>query len=160
MKIAFDNSVVIDILSQGDFFSDSFISYDIVQLREDEAYLSASSLNSIEYVLHRRGLSKIDAKRKTDALADLFYLIDVTESDVRLSRNSAMPDTEDALIAYGAKRAGMDLVLTRDIKGYKASPVPAMTPAEYVKTFCPPDYEYELTGLDEQPRYFTSALTH
>lgn len=149
MKIVFDNSVIIDILSQGDFFSDSFVSYDIVQLREDDAYLSASSINSIEYVLHRRGLSKADAKRKTDALLELFYLIDVTESDVRLSRNSKMPDPEDALIAYGAKRTGMDLILTRNAKDYKMGPVPAITPAEYVKVFCPPDYDYELVGLDE-----------
>lgn len=149
MKIVFDNSVIIDILSQGDFFSDSFVSYDIVQLREDEAYLSVSSIDSIEYVLHRRGLSKADARRKTDALLELFYLIDVTESDVRLSRDSKMPDPEDALIAYGAKRAGMDLILTRNVRDFKMSPVPAMTPADYVKVFCPPDYDYELMDLEE-----------
>ena len=54
-----------------------------------------------------------------------------------------MNDYEDALIAYSANRANATFIVTNNKKDYKNSPVPALTPAEFIKLYTPVDYSYE-----------------
>ena len=54
-----------------------------------------------------------------------------------------MKDFEDALIAESAARNGMDPIITSNVKDYKHSPVQAMAPQQFVKSFKPANVEYK-----------------
>ncbi len=94
------------------------------------------SATDIVYVLHGRGtFSREGALGSLDAVFSLFELMDNAPSDCRLAYESGMKDYEDALIAHAAHRHGVDLIVTRDKKGFAASLVPAMTPREFLRAY-------------------------
>jgi hypothetical protein len=43
-----------------------------------------------------------------------------------------MNDFEDAIQAAAAQAAHLDVVITRDVSGFKNSPVPALSPAAFL----------------------------
>ena len=49
--------------------------------------------------------------------------------------NSDMPDYEDALLAYRGKRANVNHIVTRNVKDFTTSPMPAITPADFLSKY-------------------------
>lgn len=145
MKLCFDTSVAIDIIGNTEWFGLSFAAYDVANMRRFDSCLSVSSTTDIVYVLHRRGLlSQQDAHDSLVSVFELFDLLDNNATDCFSAYNSAMGDYEDALIAHTAKRHNVDLIITRDKRGFLKSPVPAMSPEEFLRTFKPDDMQYEM----------------
>lgn len=144
MKVLFDVCVVIDILGKTSFFKDAFSAYDVALFKKMDVCLSASSTTDIVYVLTSRGLTSRESARNLALnLSELFDIVDVTKSDVRMASESVMKDYEDALIAYAALRSGVDFIITRNAKDFEHSPVPAMTPNSFVGLYKPTCLEYE-----------------
>lgn len=144
MKVLFDTCVVIDIFGRSSFFFDSFCAYDVALIRGFDPCLSVSSTTDICYLLHARGFA--DKKRAAELTAkclDLFDLIENTGQDCMRACDNSISDYEDALIATSAYRAGVDLIITRNAKDFRESPVAAMTPAQFVETFKPAGVNYE-----------------
>lgn len=144
MKVLFDTCVVIDIFGKSSFFFDSFCAYDVALIRGFDPCLSVSSTTDICYLLHARGFA--DKKRAAELTAkclELFDLVENTGQDCMRACNNSMSDYEDALIAASAYRADVDLIITRNAKDFKNSPVAAMTPSQFVEAFKPVDTNYE-----------------
>lgn len=147
MKLCFDANVIIDIIARAEAFPESYYACDIANVRRFESCISVSSVTDVAYVLHRFGHSKPAVKRALKGMFELFEVFDVNESDCHSAVDSPMSDLEDALLSTAAQRNGVDLMITRDRKDFNRSPVPAMTPKDFVRQFCPPDYEYDLIEL-------------
>ncbi len=143
MKIFLDVDVIVDILGKTDWFAPAFVAYDVAMLREYELFVSAASLPTLSYVLHRRGIARLDVQERIGALFDLVDIADVTESDCRLAHANAMRDFEDAIIAESAYRHNADLLITRNVRDYKNSPIKAITPQEFVTCFKPDNVTYD-----------------
>jgi hypothetical protein len=47
-------------------------------------------------------------------------------------------DFEDAAVAYTASERGASFIITRNIADFKSSPVPAISPSEFILRFLPP----------------------
>lgn len=144
MKVLFDTCVVIDIFGKSSFFFDSFCAYDVALIRGFDPCLSVSSTTDICYLLHARGFA--DKKRAAELTAkclELFDLVENTGQDCMRACDNSMSDYEDALIAASAYRADVDLIITRNAKDFKNSPVAAMTPSQFVETFKPVGANYE-----------------
>lgn len=147
MKICFDTSVLIDIMGETSWFEDSFAAYDVAMYRQYEPYISVSSTTDVAYLLHSRcKLSASQIHDALDALTKMFKLMDNTAADCRLASQSDMNDYEDALIAQSAQRCGVDLIVTRNKKDFASSPVPAMTPKEFLEAYQPSNVEFSLLG--------------
>lgn len=52
--------------------------------------------------------------------------------------------TKTIWIACSAKRNDVDVIVTRNKRDFAKSPVPALTPEEFVSAYKPVDMEYEL----------------
>lgn len=144
MKILFDTCTVVNIFGKTESFSESFIAYDIALYKKMDVCLSVSSTTDIVYLLHSRGFaSKSEARFAAMKLGDLFDILDNTASDFRMAAESNMPDYEDALIAYSAHRQNVDLIITQNKKDFASSPVPALTPAEFIAIYKPTCLNYE-----------------
>jgi predicted nucleic acid-binding protein len=48
--------------------------------------------------------------------------------------NSKFKDFEDALQYFSALKNGCNIIITRNVKDFKESEIPVMTPAEYLTT--------------------------
>lgn len=143
MKVLFDTCVVFDILTNGKHFFNSFVAYDVAQVRKFESCLSVSSTTDLIYLLHSQGKkTRKEARSFASKFEEQFDLIENSSSDVKHAAQSDMEDYEDALIAYSAWRSGVDLIITRNKKDFVNSPVPAITPAEFIATFKPVNIIY------------------
>lgn len=143
MKICFDSNVIIDIATGGEWFLDSYSAYDVACLRRFDPFICAAATSDIVYVLHRRGLNRAEARGALPTLFELFDVFDVTSTDCKQAYESSMSDYEDALLAFSARRNGMDLIVTRNVKDFMDSPVKAISPRNFVEMFKPSDFEYE-----------------
>ena len=57
---------------------------------------------------------------------------DVLESDIQAALTSPLSDFEDAVVDTIAARTGASYILTRNVKDYSNSNVPAITPREFL----------------------------
>lgn len=145
MKVLFDANVVVDLFLDSPDFDRAFIAMDVALLREFELCLAASCVPSVAYLLEARKLvPKHEVRGRMRELLDFFEVVDLVGSDCRSAAACDGCDFEDELIACPAKRAGVDFVVTRDKKGFAASPVPAVTPQEFIDLFKPANVEYEM----------------
>lgn len=144
MRVLFDTCVVVDILGKTRFFGDAFVAYDVALLKKMDVCLSVSSTTDIVYLLHSRGFkTKAEARALATKLAEQFDLVSNTEVDCARAAQSDMADYEDALIAYAALRSNVDFIVTRNKKDFAKSPVPALTPAEFIEIYKPTCVHYE-----------------
>ena len=51
------------------------------------------------------------------------------------ARTLAMTDFEDAAVAMVAKTSGSDFIVTRNVDDFLRSPVPAITPVDFLSQF-------------------------
>lgn len=145
MKVLFDVNVIIDVWGKTDDFAFSFEAMDVAIVREFEMCITASMTPSIVYLLSARKLvSRKSVREAFGNLASLVEILDVTASDCLHAREAFQGDYEDDLIACSAKRNGVDVIVTRNKRDFVQSPVPALTPEEFVSAYKPADMEYEL----------------
>jgi predicted nucleic acid-binding protein len=142
MRLCFDTNVVLDILSQRDDFKFSFAAYDVASLRHHEQLLPMFCATDIFYLLSKMLNEPSEPKQAMAAILDMFTLIDGHQNDCETALVAPMEDYEDAVLACAAKRNGADLIITRNKRDFANSPVPAMTPREYVELYKPQGIDY------------------
>ena len=132
MKVLFDINVVLDIVgSRKPFYEDSRSAFLKVIESDAEPYLAIHAYPTIYYLL---GAAATRAKRKKAMgwVFDSFSVASAGGRELAVARSLDMPDFEDALVASAASAAGCDLILTRNVEDFAASPVKAMTPTAFL----------------------------
>lgn len=146
MKVLFDTCVIVDILGRSRFFVDSFTAYDVALFKQMDTVMSVSSSTDIVYLMKSRGfMTRAEARNVANVISEQFDVIDNTPVDLHFAAESEMSDFEDALIAYSAFRCGVDFIVTRNKKDFAKSPVPALTPSEFVDLYKPSCLHYAET---------------
>lgn len=135
MKLFVDTNVVLDVLAQREpWFKDS--SRLLAHIEEGRAtgHIAAHTLTTLHYLL-----SKHLGQQKTAAvLIDLIALLQVEPVDVQVLQQAlalGWGDFEDAVQAVTAVRCQADYLLTRNPRDFKQSPVPVITPSEFLALF-------------------------
>ncbi len=142
MNVCFDVNTIIYLYTDSPKRADCFFAYDVVNLRRFNAYVPACALADMHYIRHRNGLAGKGLKDAMEALFEMFDVFDATGLDGKRALESPMKDFEDALIAQSAARNGMDVIITSNLKDFAASPVQAMSPAQFVEAFKPSNVDY------------------
>ena len=135
MKILLDINVVLDLLLARQIFAMEAKKLMQQAIRDEiEVYVTSSSMNTLVYFME-----KTIGYAKTRGIITNFLQIakgiDIAMSDIQKAfANTAVTDTEDAILMQGAIKGDMDLILTRDhdfcqVQGQK---VPVTTPSEYL----------------------------
>lgn len=62
-------------------------------------------------------------------------VVTVGHADAKRALQLPMNDLEDAFQAAASLAWGADYILSRNVADYKNSPVPALTPKAFIKTF-------------------------
>lgn len=96
--------------------------------------LAWHSLTNVFYIYGR----KAGQKKAMEALQDtLSYMTVATVGQTEALRafELGFTDLEDALQAVAAEAAQADFIITRDVRGFASSPVPPLSPEEFVARF-------------------------
>lgn len=133
MRVLIDTNVILDILQKREpFFTDSYRALRRALENDAECLISASAATDIFYVLRKSLGSAQQAKEHIDQLARVVSFADVQGMDIHTALMRAMPDFEDAVVDAVAERSGASYILTRNIKDFTGSVVPAILPADFL----------------------------
>jgi predicted nucleic acid-binding protein len=133
MKTVYDTCIIIDALQNRVPFY-PLAQQLILAAAENriDAVLTAKALMDIHYLMRKFLHSEEAARAEIAKLIELFEIESTTEEDCKEALRSGMSDFEDAAMAAAAGRIGADFIVTRNIKDYTRSPVPAILPGELV----------------------------
>ena len=133
MRILIDTNVILDILQKREpFFADSYRALRKAIESDAECLLSASAATDIFYMLRKALGSAQQAKEQIEQLAQLVSFADVQGMDIHTALMREMPDFEDAVVDAVAERNGASYILTRNLKDFAGSVVPAILPVDFL----------------------------
>ncbi|MFB6319643.1 type II toxin-antitoxin system VapC family toxin [Saccharicrinis sp. FJH54] len=132
-NLLIDTNVVLDLLSKRKPFYDSAAKiFSLADKRKLNLSISSLTFANTNYVLTR--LKSADEAReilrKFRVLVNVFSLDDKI-IDLALN-DSNFKDFEDGLQYYSAIENGQEIIITRDLKDFKKSRIPVLTPEEYL----------------------------
>ena len=130
-----DTDVIIDYITDRKPFSDSSeIIFALIENRKLKGHTSALCFSNLYYLINHQLSRKMTLSILKD-LSGILNILKVDEDSVLQALNSDFRDFEDALQYYSAsdyKR--IDLIVTRNVRDYKHSDLPVMTPDTLIKS--------------------------
>jgi len=135
MKVFINIDIVIDILGKREEFYQN--SYKVMLLGlegEIETIMSAGAVKDVYYLIRQFLKDDTKARENVFLISNYIKICNTTSEDITSALILFMPDFEDALIAAAAKREKADYIITRNEKDFANSPVPAITPEDFLKT--------------------------
>lgn len=135
MRVFLDTNVVLDFLTGREPFADAaeavveYCTWD-----GNAGGITTLSACNIVYVL-AKALGRTEAEAKLGQLLELLELIGVSPESVRRGLQAPHTDFEDEVQLSEALAWRAEAVVTRDVRGFKASPIPVFRPSEFVERF-------------------------
>lgn len=133
MRLLIDINVVLDVALKR---PDAPASARLLSLcgRQHEGWLAWHSVATLAYLIDRQksAISARDFIRSLLAWADVAY---TGKADAMAALDLPMRDFEDALQVAAAMACGAQLIVTRNVRDFKSSPVPALTPEAFLRQY-------------------------
>jgi len=133
MKVLIDCNVLLDVgLRRMPWFHDSGMVVRLAQRRVVTGFVAWHSVANVHYVARRE--NSAEAKELITALIRFLEVAPVDHADMEYALGLKMSDLEDAMQSAAAVACRAAHIVTRNTRDFKHSPVPAITPAEFLKT--------------------------
>ena len=134
MKILIDTNVILDLISVREpFVNDSRKIVELCTDQQIEGFIAAHSVMNMFYIL-RHELPLQDRRKVLLGFCKLLTVVGIDEKKIISAlENENFSDVEDCLQTECAKSCGAQYIVTRNIKDYQNSTVPAITPDELLK---------------------------
>lgn len=134
MKILIDTNVMLDFLTGREgYYSDAEKIIFMCMNRQISGCIAAHSVTNAFYILRKI----YTPEQRRTLLLHLCNILEVIEIDkdkiIRSLKRIDFTDTEDCLQAECAVAFGADYIVTRNIKDFKESSVPAILPEAFIK---------------------------
>jgi len=132
--ILLDLNVLLDVIQKREPHYAASAGVIELAIRGDEkAALPAHAMTTVHYIVGRyQGGGK--ANEVVDWLLRYFEVAAIDRPQLLRARALGWVDFEDAVVAAAAESSGCQTIVTRNVKDFARSPVPAMTPEEYLLT--------------------------
>lgn len=133
--ILVDLNVVLDVVQERQpHYRASASVLDQVIRGKVEAALSAHAVTTVHFILRRHQSADV-ASRVVEWLLSRFAIAAVGKAELIRAQALNWTDFEDAVVAAAAESSGCREIVTRNVRDFRASPVPAVTPEEYLLQF-------------------------
>ena len=131
-RILLDTNVLLDgVLNRAPFSRDALEVVGLVESGWVEGVVSSCSLTTL-YYYGRRAFSEDVIRKDLADLARIFRVEPIDSATVRRAVLRGGADFEDDTVIECAVSAGCEAILTRNVKDFRESPVPAVTPGEWL----------------------------
>jgi len=97
-----------------------------------KGFVCAHEITTLCYFLDKAQNNKAKTKKVISRLIQRFAVIEINEDLLSKALNSEIDDFEDAVIEVSAIDKNIDYIITRNIKDFKKSTIPAKTPEEII----------------------------
>lgn len=132
MTVLFDTDVLIDFLLDREPFAEPAARLlSAAERGEIRGAVCAGSMTTIHY-LARKAVGAARARTHVQSLLSLLEIAPVNRSVLDAALTSRIADFEDAVVAHAAAQSSADLIVTRNHKDFRHSPIAVQTPQELV----------------------------
>ena len=132
MKVLFDTNIILDVLLDRKPFSEhALYLMSKVERSEINGFLCATTVTTIHYLLSKH-LDKEKAITSIGTIIALFEVASVNRLVIENALKSKFTDFEDSVLHESARHAGAEYIITRNIKDFKNTKIPAFTPTEFL----------------------------
>lgn len=132
LSLVLDLNVLLDVVQRREpFYADSAAVLDMAFDGIIQAFVPTHVFTTFYYIV-RKSSGKAIAESAVDHLLSGLEVIPTGIAELRRARSLAMDDFEDAVIACSAEAAGCAWIITRNAEDFSNSPVPAVTPTEFL----------------------------
>lgn len=101
---------------------------------DHEAWVAWHTLATLACLIERQ-LDAAEARRFIEGLVGWAQVAPTTTADAVQAVALPLPDFEDAQQAAAAMACGAQAIITRNVRDFRKSPVPAMTPETFLRRF-------------------------
>ncbi len=130
MRVLYDTNVVLDVLfPRPEFLVNSSSALNLATTDKIEGYLAAHAITTIDYLARR---SPTYSRASITALLKYLKIAAVDQSVIQEALASGMKDFEDAVTYRAASAVGANFIVSRNVKDFTSSGVPALDPALFL----------------------------
>ena len=132
MKVTLDINVLLDVFQKREpHYAASAQVVGMVATGTLVGVCPAHGLTTLYYLV-RKHASKPDAEAAMDQVLRHFQIGNLEAVDWQRARGLPFADFEDAVVATVARATASAFILTRNVDDFVGSPVPAITPADFL----------------------------
>ena len=133
-KLFIDTNVVLDLLSRREpFYEEAATLFSLADRKTIEINISALTVANTSYTLLRQ-LKPDKTKEILRKLRMIVNIIPLDDKIIGLALNdNSFPDFEDGLQYFTAVENDQDIIITRNLKDFKASKIPVMTAGQFLE---------------------------
>jgi predicted nucleic acid-binding protein len=132
LSILLDANIIMDVFTRRQpFLTASSGVWAAVESGRVQGILAAHTVTTLFYLVERY----TSAQQATQAVSDLLRVFDIAPIDQTILLQAlalGWRDFEDAVQACAAAQAGADYIVTRDSSGYSGSPLPSLSPENFL----------------------------
>ena len=133
-KVFLDTNVVVDLLGEREPYYDAAAKIaTLADKGKIEVFVSALTYSTVYYLLSRFE-NQTQVKEKIRKFKLIAQTSDLTDNIIDRSLSSNFNDFEDALQYYCAIKMDCKILITRNVKDFKESGMPVLSPEEYLKS--------------------------
>ena len=133
MRALIDGNILLDVLQRREpHFDASSKVWKLCETDRLEGFVSALTFADLVYVM-RKELSPDRIQDVLKKLALIFRFTELAVSDLTEASEMKWDDYEDAVQSATAKRIHADCIITRNVRDFLQSKVPALTPCEFLQ---------------------------
>ncbi|MCG5528484.1 PIN domain-containing protein [Halorhodospira halophila] len=130
--IMLDLNVLLDVLQKRErHYRVSAAVLEQVLRGDEEGAISAHAATTVYYLVARYA-DRTSADQALSWLLQHLHVCAVGRVELERAQSLGWADFEDAVVAATAERAGCTSVITRNVKDFAGSPVPVLTPQEFL----------------------------
>jgi predicted nucleic-acid-binding protein len=132
-SILIDLNVILDVFLERSGFQ---ASSDVIQLGEGgdyNIYISAHIVSTFAYLLENAKVPRQKILEHIDWMLQTFTIVPVDSQLLTLALKSNIANFEDAIIEQAAQISTCSLIITRNIKDFKASSIEAVLPEQFLQ---------------------------
>jgi len=134
-RLFIDTNIVIDLLSRREpFYDESANLFSLADKKVIELNISSLTVTNTSYIL----LRQTDSKKAKEILRNLRLIVNILPLDDKIIglalNDDSFSDFEDGLQYFTAIENDPDLIITRNLKDFKASKLPVMTAKQFLES--------------------------
>ena len=136
-QILVDTNIVLDLLARRmPHYEDAAALFSLADKKRIKLSLSSLSVANIHYVL-AKSTSGQDARKILRNLKILVKVLSLDDKIIDLALNADFKDFEDAIQYFTAVENNQELIISRNLSGYRESKLAVLTAREFIKSFKP-----------------------
>jgi len=134
-NILIDLNVILDLLLDRKGSDASKTVLELSAHDSNHLYISAHIVTTFAYLLEEFNVPISLIQHHINWLIETFTVVPVDSTLLKRALKSRIIDYEDAVIEQAAIACGATVIITRNVKDFKASSLPALKPEEYLSRF-------------------------